>query len=204
MHAGLINVSDAVLAFTATNFDNLLILVALYTTVGRAGPARWKLVAGEYFGTAVIVGVSVVIALGLFTIPEGWAGVAGFVPIGLGIKGLVQARHAQADGESPPAAAVTSLAGVVLLVVGNGADNVIVYAALFRESGAREIVVYVLAFILMVGLWCLVAALLSTREPVAALIERVGSWLVPMLLIGIGVVIVLSSGLLSHGFSASG
>ena len=204
MHSGLIHVSDAVLAFTATNFDNLLILVALYTAVGRAGPARWKLVATEYLGTAVIVGVSVIIAFGLFTIPEGWAGVAGFVPIGLGIKGLVQARHAQADGETAPASAVTSLAAVVLLVVGNGADNVIVYAALFRESGAQEIVAYVLAFLVMVGLWCLVAALLSTREPVTVLIERVGNWLVPVLLICIGVVIVLGSGLLSDGFSASG
>ena len=95
------------------------------------------------------------------------------------------------------------LAGVVLLVVGNGADNVIVYAALFRESGAREIVEYVLAFIVMVGVWCLAAARLSTREPVTALLERVGSWLVPVLLIGIGVVIVLGSGLLTHGLAAS-
>lgn len=47
MAAGLINVFDAVLAFTATNFDNLLILVVLFTTVGHGGPPRWKLVVGE-------------------------------------------------------------------------------------------------------------------------------------------------------------
>ena len=180
--------------FVITNVDDFVLLNALFVTVGRGGPRNRQIVAGQYLGMALLVTVSGLAALGLATVPERWIGLLGVIPIVLGVRGMHAAFRAPSDGGMQ--AAVTGMAGVAALTVSDGADNVSVYIPLFRQAGAGATGIYVLVFAVLVGVWCAVARAVADRRLLIAAIERVGRWLVPLVYIGIGIRIVVVSGLL--------
>ncbi len=45
-------------------------------------------------------------------------------------------------------------------------------------------------FLLLIGLWCAVGALLGTHRTVVAILGRTSYWLVPVVFISIGIVIL--------------
>jgi len=93
-------------------------------------------------------------------------------------------------------ATVTGVAGVALMTVADGADNVSVYIPLFRQAGAGPTAAYVVVFAVLVGVWCAVARATAGHSTLITVVERVGHWLVPVLYIAIGIRIIVVSGLL--------
>ena len=180
--------------FVVTNVDDFVLLCSLFVTVGRGGPTNRQIVTGQYLGIAVLVTASLLVALGLSSVPERWIGLLGLVPMALGVRGLLRLRRPQADGGH--AASVTGVPGVIALTIADGGDNVSVYVPLFRQAGAGATLTYVAVFAVLTGVWCAVARVVADRRPLIAAIERVGHWLVPALYIAIGLRIVISSGLL--------
>ena len=178
----------------STNVDDFVVLTALFVTVGRGGPTNRQIVVGQYLGIGALVVVSLVVSIGLASVPDRWIGLLGVVPIALGVRGLVRARTVASDGKA--AAAVTGVIGVVALTLANGADNVSVYIPLFRQAGAGDSTAYVVVFAVLVGVWCAVARATAGRSPLIAVVERVGHWLVPVLYVAIGIRIIVVSGLL--------
>src|SRR5665213_359995 len=128
--------------FVVTNVDDFVLLTALFVTVGRGGPTNRQIVIGQYLGMGALVVVSLLAALGL-------------VPIALGTRALLRVRRTAPD--EVVAATVTGVAGVVMLTVADGADNVSVYIPLFRQAGAGATAAYMVVFAVLVGVWCTVA-----------------------------------------------
>jgi|SRR5665213_1508414 len=180
--------------FVVTNVDDFVLLTALFVTVGRGGPTNRQIVIGQYLGMGALVVVSLLAALGLSSVPERWIGLLGLVPIALGTRALLRVRRTAPD--EVVAATVTGVAGVVMLTVADGADNVSVYIPLFRQAGAGATAAYMVVFAVLVGVWCTVARATAGRTSLIAVVERVGHWLVPVLYIGIGIRIIVVSGLL--------
>lgn len=187
--------------FVATNIDDLVVLTTLFATSRRGGPSRGQVVLGQYLGIAALVAVSAVVAVGLLVVPDRWVGLLGLIPIGLGTKGLVEARRSRArrrpdeEAAGPFEAPVRGLLGVAGLTIANGADNISVYTPLFRQAGPGGFAVYAVVFVVLVAVWCIASALLAGRRPVTALLDKAGHWLVPVVFIVIGVTIVATSGL---------
>ena len=77
--------------FAVTNVDDLVVLAALFVTVGRGRPSVRQIVIGQYLGIGVLVAISVLVAVGLAGVPERWIGMLGLVPLALGLRGLVLA-----------------------------------------------------------------------------------------------------------------
>ena len=197
MTALLPTVAAAVGAFAVTNVDDMVVLTALFSTSDRGGPPRRQVIAGQYLGMAAIVAASILAALGLLVVPERYVRLLGLVPIALGARGLVRARGSSTSGDDRPSAVpVRGILGVAGVTVANGADNISLYTPLFRQAGLGSVVAYVVVFMVLVAVWCLAAVLLAGRGPAPALLDRVGHWLVPVVFIVIGVVILLTSGLL--------
>jgi cadmium resistance protein CadD (predicted permease) len=167
--------------FSVTNIDDLLLL-ALFFARSRS-PV--KIVAGQYLGFAGILAASVVGALGATLLPEHVRPWLGLLPIALGIKAFLQRSTDDEPDDVGPG--VLAVAGVTLA---NGGDNIGVYVPVFTTSG--DIGVYVVVFLVLVGVWCAAGRFLATREVVARTLSRWGHVLLPVVLIGVGVLILLS------------
>jgi cadmium resistance protein CadD (predicted permease) len=190
-------IATAVGVFAATNVDDLVIVTVLFVLASRGAPSAtttprlrsWHVWAGQYLGTAVLVAVSVAAAAGLHVIPDRWVGLLGVVPLGIGLYGLVRAIRGSDDAEPMPVArgAVT----VAALTIANGADNVAVYAAVFRTLSWGDTVTITVVFAAGVALMCLAGRWLGSRRLLVAAVERSGRWIVPIVFIVIGTIILL-------------
>ncbi|MEV5212518.1 cadmium resistance transporter [Micromonospora sp. NPDC053740] len=183
----------AAVVFAATDVDDIVILTLFFVAARTTGrPRSWQIVAGQYLGIGALALASAVIAGGLLVVPDPWTGLLGLLPIALGVRAL----RSSGDDETP--AIVTGALGVAGVTIANGADNVAVYVPVFRALGVADSAVFLLVFVLLIGLWCVVGAWLGGHRRVVRLVERVGAWLVPTIFIAIGLVILVSSGVLGR------
>ncbi|HZZ09861.1 MAG TPA: cadmium resistance transporter, partial [Paraburkholderia sp.] len=73
----------AVVAYAATNIDNLFVLLA-FLAEAEAGRGRRHVIAGQYAGSLVLIVGSLLFAALLTRLPSGYVGLLGFLPIGVG------------------------------------------------------------------------------------------------------------------------
>ena len=70
---------SAVAAYIATSIDYVIILLILFSQTKKSGQLK-SIVVGQYLGTALLVGVSLLAASGLTFVPEHWVGLLGLIP----------------------------------------------------------------------------------------------------------------------------
>jgi cadmium resistance protein CadD (predicted permease) len=185
-------VATAAGVFIGSNIDDLIVLIVLFLAARSGRLPASRVVAGQYLGYGLLVAGSIVIALGLAAVPQRWVGVVGFVPLGLGLWGLLGAmRHGP---EHQPVLA-RRLWAIAALSIANGSDDLSVYAPLLRTNSVGDDVLIVLVFLVMVAVWCAIAWWLGTRRRVITALKHFGHWLVPLVFIAIGVVVIVDSGL---------
>ncbi|WP_327034750.1 cadmium resistance transporter [Micromonospora ureilytica] len=183
----------AAVVFAATDVDDIVILTLFFVAARTTGQPRTReIVAGQYLGIGALALASAVIAGGLLVVPDPWTGLLGLLPIALGVRAL----RGSGDDETP--AVVTGALGVAGVTIANGADNVAVYVPVFRALGVADSAVFLLVFVLLIALWCVAGAWLGGHRRVVRLVERAGAWLVPTIFIAIGLVILVSSGVLGR------
>ncbi|MFC4017696.1 cadmium resistance transporter [Micromonospora sp. GCM10011542] len=191
--------AGAAVVFAATDIDDIVILTLFFVTARATGrPRPWQIVAGQYLGIGALALASAVVAAGLLVVPDPWTGLLGLLPLALGVRALLDSD----DDEAP--AVVTGTLGVAGVTIANGADNVAVYVPVFRALGPADSGVFLLIFVLLIALWCAGAAWLGGHPRVVRLVERAGHWLVPTIFIGIGLVILVGSGVLGRLIELAG
>ncbi|WP_260849468.1 MULTISPECIES: cadmium resistance transporter [Micrococcales] len=175
--------------------DDIVVLVVLFLASRRGKPRPWQIVAGQYLGFITLVVVSVVAALGLTIIPDSWVGLLGLIPLTIGIWTLARGlRRNQADDDGEAKITAVGLWGVAGITIANGADNISLYTPIFRTSAPADVVVMIGVFLLLVAVWCGAGRLIGTHEAVTDALERVEHWLVPAVFIGLGLFILIESG----------
>ncbi|GAA2195206.1 cadmium resistance transporter [Micromonospora lupini] len=185
--------AGAAVVFAATDIDDIVILTLFFVAARTTGrPRTSQIVAGQYLGIGALALASAVVAAGLLVVPDPWTGLLGLLPIALGVRAL------RGSDDDEPATVVTGTLGVAGVTIANGADNVAVYVPVFRALGPGDSAVFLLVFVVLVGLWCAAAAWLGGHRRVVRLVERAGHWLVPAIFVAIGVVILVSSGVLGR------
>lgn len=195
-------IAAAVAMFAGTNIDDIVVLTVLFVASASQGrPRTWQIVAGQYLGLITLVATSVVAALGLVIVPQEWVGLLGVLPLSLGLWTLI--RWLRSDDEDEPPVAATGMAGVAAITIANGADNIAVYTPVFRTLGPPQTAVTIAVFLICVGIWCYAGRLLGTRRKVVDTLERVEHWLVPAVFIGLGLFILLESGVLARLIAAA-
>lgn len=95
----LATIASAIGMFAATNIDDIVILTVLFLASSRGGPRPWQIVLGQYLGFATLVAISVVAALGLTIIPDEWVGFLGFIPLLIGVIGLIRGLRDRDDAD---------------------------------------------------------------------------------------------------------
>ncbi|GIF49442.1 hypothetical protein Afe04nite_39810 [Asanoa ferruginea] len=135
-------------------------------------------------------------AFGATFLPESAVPYLGLLPLTLGIKAAVQAwRHrGDDDGEPELTHGGPRILEVAAITFANGGDNIGVYVPVFATAGTGGMTVYVVVFLILVAVWVAAGRYLATRPVVARALSRWGHILLPVVLIGIGLLILIEGG----------
>jgi len=194
------------LAFLLTDIDDLFVLVAFFAD--RAIRPR-DVVIGQFAGIAALLAASALAMLLRLVVPVNVVGLLGFAPLALGIREAVEAvreRRGRADrdrggapgtGPAPKVRRRPGVAGVALVTIANGGDNVAVYAPLFASATPVRAAGLAGTFLVMTGLW-LGLAWIAVRNPLFGRhLSRWGRWMLPPALVLLGAWILWENGTLA-------
>jgi cadmium resistance transport/sequestration family protein len=189
-------IGAAIGLFAATNIDDLVVLTVLFLATTRGPLTGWKVVTGQYLGLITLVAISVVAALGLTLVPDEWVGFLGLLPLGIGVYGLIRFLRKRGDTDNDDESSIRAggILGVAGITIANGADNISLYTPVFRTLPVLDTVITIAVFLVLVAVWCLVARAIGTNKRIIELLERIEHWLVPLVFVGLGLYILIESG----------
>lgn len=192
--------STGLTAFTATNLDDILILMLFFSQVNAVFRKR-HIVTGQYLGFAALVLASLPGFFGSLLLPRPWIGLLGLVPIAIGLSRLVNA-NAENDAEAEETQAQPTwfssfispqAYSVAAVTFANGGDNVGIYMPLFASCTWPSLIIVVSVFFSLVGVWCFAADQLTQVPAIADNLTRYGNYLVPFVLMSLGILILVDS-----------
>ena len=183
---------QAIVLFAVTNIDDLIVLALFFARARAAGGSGGGIVLGQYLGFLVILAACLAGTFGAGQLSDHDIGYLGIVPILLGLWTAWRGWRSGAD--RPPAG--TSWWVVAGVTVANSGDNIGVYVPAFAGRPAGVLAGFLLIFLLLVAVWCLLGRLLTAHPVMIAVLGRWGDLLTPIALIAIGCVILVEHGTL--------
>jgi cadmium resistance transport/sequestration family protein len=205
MNELLTAISTGMTAFTATNLDDILILLLFFSQVNAVFRRR-HIVFGQFLGFTALVLASLPGFFGRLIFPPDWIGMLGLLPIAIGLSRLLNPEtddsEAEAELEQSEKSFFSSFLSpqtysVAAVTVANGGDNIGIYVPLFASNTLESLAVILAVFFAMVGVWCYAAYRLIQMRAIADTLTRYGNQLVPFVLIGLGMAILVKSGTLA-------
>lgn len=187
------NIAFAITTFAITNIDDLLIL-SIYFAIPNIRVNH--VVLGQYVGVIALIVISLSgIVLGEILDPK-YISLLGIVPIFLGFKDLFQLFRGEMKNEKEEskikARSSLNFLNVAIVTFANGGDNIGVYTPLFARIKSDVIILYIIIFIIMIGLWCLFGYYLVKHLTIKNVFERYGKIILPFFLIVLGLWILLA------------
>ncbi|GAA2388867.1 cadmium resistance transporter [Dactylosporangium salmoneum] len=193
MNLGII--AQAAGLFAVTNIDDLLVLALFFAQgAGRKGSTR-TISMGQYLGFTAILAMAGAAAFGATFLP-GVIPYLGLLPLALGIKAAVQAWRHRNDPEEQRAAKAggPKILEVAAVTFANGGDNIGVYVPVLATAGIGGMTIYAVVFLLLLAAWIATGRYFATRPVIARTLSRWGHILLPIVLIGIGLLILIKGG----------
>lgn len=193
--------STGMTAFTATNLDDIVILMLFFSQVSTVFKRR-HVVGGQYLGFGTLVLATLPSFFGTALFPRPWIGLLGLVPIAIGVARLLSPDSEDANDEQPAnhseGSWLASLLSpqtysVAAVTFANGGDNIGIYVPLFASATWESLIIILTTFFSMVGVWCYAAYRLTQVPSIAEPLTRYGNQLVPFVLIGLGALILVDS-----------
>lgn len=179
----------AIATFAVTNVDDLLIL-SLYFASPRF---RIKsIVFGQYVGIFAIVLVSFLGILLGGILQNHWISLLGILPLAIGVKDLFSMRRNDDESKevNPDIKVKFQFLNVALVTFANGGDNIGIYAPLFANIDFNYVYIYLIVFIMLTAVWCLIGYYFVKHSKVKALFSKYGKIVLPFFLIGLGLFIM--------------
>ncbi len=169
-----------------------------------------RIAAGQVLGFVALVCIAAAAAALLFEFSTAAVGLLGFVPLAIGLRGLIglidrpvradeptRSRTRRRRRRATDRAVGRSLTAAALVTLAAGGDNLAVYIPLFRQGGASKLAAIAVVFV--AGEIGVTAAILAAgRHPRARdAMARLGAVAVPLLLCAVGVLVLVTAGTLS-------
>lgn len=181
----------AAVAFFSTNLDDLFILVMFY---GDRKIKEREIVTGQVLGIAALTGISLLGSFIGLIIDQAWIGLLGFVPVYIGIHGIIRMTKGLRKEEPET---IVSTGKNILTVAGttmaNGGDNIGIYIPLFATMTWTGRLTASGIFILLTFLWCAIARYFTRHPFVAGAVDKYGYRVTPFVLILLGIYILWES-----------
>ncbi len=188
-----VSIGIGIVAFASTNIDDLVLLIGFF-----ADPAYQprQVVGGQFAGIAALVALSLLGALAAQLVTSEEVGLLGLVPIAIGVKKLAFPDDRRPAG-SRLARGASRSAGVALVTIANGGDNLSLYIPRFAAHDGGDVALFVAIFLTMTALWCAAGYALVSGRPFGIPAERWGAASLPYVLIALGVYILARTGALA-------
>ncbi len=177
--------------FATTNLDNLGLLLALFADEGFQ--AR-DILLGYTLAALLVAGTAYGASTAVELAPARYLGYLGLVPIAMGVLRayeLVRPRSRLAD-ESPRSSR-GGLVTVALLMLAQSGDTFAVYVSVFADTRERLEIPILATVAVCVFALCALARWLANHGALAKPLQRWGRYLLPVLLIAIGLYIIADS-----------
>ena len=183
------NILTSVFAFLATNVDDIFVLMLFY------GSAKYKpiqIVLGQYLGIFALVLIAFIGAyIGTF-MDQRYIGLLGLFPIYLALRQVLQLLKKDSE-ENQEAGCPFDMLAIAGVTIANGGDNIGVYIPLLTTFTVVEKIQFVVVFIAMVYMLCILANYLALHPMLTTPIKRYGHIIMPVILFLLGVFILYES-----------
>ena len=205
MNGFITAVTEGMIAFAATNIDDIIILLIFFSQIDRNFRSR-HIFMGQYLGFAAIIILSLPGFFGGLVVQREWIGLLGIIPIAMGIKQLVnrteestEVQTVNTEQSHPQSSFLLSILHpntykVAAVTFANGGDNISIYIPLFAGQNIVGLGIILAVFFVMVGVWCCIAYLLNRQAHISDILSRYGQAIVPFVLIGLGLFIMYERG----------
>lgn len=190
---------SAIGVYISTSIDYLIVLIILFAQLSQ-NKQKWHIYAGQYLGTGLLVGVSLVAAYVVNFVPEAWmVGLLGLIPIYLGIRFAIVGEGEEEEEEEiierlEQSKANQLLWTVTLLTIASGGDNLGIYIPYFASLDWAQTLVALLVFAIGVIIFCELSRVLSSIPLISETIEKYKRIIVPLVFIPLGLYIMYESG----------
>ena len=190
---------SAIGVYISTSIDYLIVLIILFAQLSQ-NKQKWHIYAGQYLGTGLLVGVSLVAAYVVNFVPEAWmVGLLGLIPIYLGIRFAIVGEGEEEEEEETIERLEQSKANqlfwtVTLLTIASGGDNLGIYIPYFASLDWAQTLVALLVFAIGVIIFCKLSQMLSSIPLISETIEKYTRIIVPLVFIPLGLYIMYENG----------
>ncbi|VOZ70173.1 Cad superfamily protein [Streptococcus pneumoniae] len=190
---------SAIGVYISTSIDYLIILIILFAQLSQ-NKQKWHIYAGQYLGTGLLVGASLVVAYVVNFVPEEWmVGLLGLIPIYLGIRFAILGEDAEEEEEEIIERLEQSKANqlfwtVTLLTIASGGDNLGIYIPYFASLDWSQTLVALLVFVIGIIIFCEISRVLSSIPLIFETIEKYERIIVPLVFILLGLYIMYENG----------
>ncbi len=204
-------IATGIAVAVATTLDDNIYLTSFFGKVSRTFRPR-HVVAGEFLGFTILVGISMIGFFVGLVIPDMWLGLLGCLPIIIGINQLlgkgddgdhdiveeVEKVHTEVGRPRIKQSLWSTLRDpkthrVTAVHVSNGGNNIAVYVPLFASSSLPSLGVILTMCYMTVGFWCCCSYSLTRFPGISALVARYGSKICPLILIYLGLSIFVKA-----------
>ena len=183
--------------FIATNIDDIIVLSLFFARgAGRSGTTA-RILVGQYLGFAGILAAAVLVSLGAGAfLPEEAIPYFGLIPLLLGLWAAWQVWRSGDDDDDDAKIAGKPVAAwtVAAVTFANGGDNIGVYVPVFLSVGVAATVAFCIVFLVLVAALVMLAKFVATRPGIDEVLERWEHVLFPIVLVGLGIVILYTGG----------
>ena len=190
---------SAIGVYISTSIDYLIILIIVFAQLSQ-NKQKWHIYAGQYLGTSLLVGASLVAAYVVNFVPEEWmVGLLGLIPIYLGIRFAIVGEDAEEEEEEIIERLEQSKANqlfwtVTLLTIASGGDNLGIYIPYFASLDWSQTLVALLVFVIGIIIFCEISRVLSSISLIFETIEKYERIIVPLVFILLGLYIMYENG----------
>lgn len=190
---------SAIGVYISTSIDYLIILIILFAQLSQ-NKQKWHIYAGQYLGTGLLVGASLVAAYVVNFVPEAWmVGLLGLIPIYLGIRFAIVGEGEEEEEEEIIERLEQSKANqlfwtVTLLTIASGGDNLGIYIPYFASLDWSQTLVALLVFAIGIIIFSELSRVLSSIPLISETIEKYERIIVPLVFIPLGLYIMYESG----------
>ena len=187
---------QAIGLFMATNIDDIIVLSLFFARGAGQRGTTTRILVGQYLGFAGILGAAVLVTIGAGAfLPSETIPYFGLIPLILGLWAAWNAWRGDDDDDDAKVAGKKIGAWTVAAVTfANGGDNIGVYTPVFLSVDPLAVVAYCIIFLALVAVLVVLAKFVATRPPIAEILERWEHILFPIILIGLGIVILVTGG----------
>ncbi len=174
---------SAIGVYISTSIDYLIILIILFAQLSQ-NKQKWHIYAGQYLGTGLLVGASLVAAYVVNFVPEEWmVGLLGLIPIYLGIRFAIVGEGEEEEEEIierlEQSKANQLFWTVTLLTIASGGDNLGIYIPYFASLDWSQTLVALLVFVIGIIIFCEISRMLSSIPLIFETIENTSESLCP-------------------------